>query len=106
MRRYLLKTALCSTMLTLGGCSSVMSHTGGSEQGYYPGTRSSYNMLTSNGPGWGMKSFVAVDMPFTAILDTLLLPWDAFRNDKSVKSRVEESERSNDAVNNAIPPAS
>ncbi|EGT4451881.1 YceK/YidQ family lipoprotein, partial [Cronobacter sakazakii] len=37
--------------------------------------------------------------------DTLLIPWDAFRTDKSVKSRVEESEKKSFAINAVIPPA-
>lgn len=39
---------------------------------------------------WGVKSLVALDMPFTAVMDTLLLPWDMFRTDSSIKSRVEK----------------
>lgn len=106
MKNVFFKLGAFSMISTLAGCSSVMSHTGGSEQGYYPGTRASYTMLTSDVTGWGTKSFVALDMPFTAIMDTVLLPWDALRNDKSAKARVAESERQSEAVNDAIPPAS
>lgn len=91
-------------MVTMSGCSSVMTHTGGQE-GYYPGTKASYEMLTDDGTSWGYKPFVALDMPFTAVMDTLLLPWDMFRDDKSVKARVEASERKNLATNSVIPPA-
>lgn len=91
-------------MVTMSGCSSVMTHTGGQE-GYYPGTKASYEMLTDKGTSWGYKPFVALDMPFTAVMDTLLLPWDMFRDDKSVKARVEASERKNLATNSVIPPA-
>lgn len=52
-----------------------------------------------------MKSLVALDMPFTAVMDTLLLPWDLFRTDSSVKSRVEKSEQETLATNSVIPPA-
>jgi len=38
-------------------------------------------------------------------MDTVLLPWDIFRTDKSVKSRVEESEQKNHAINSVIPPS-
>jgi hypothetical protein len=48
---------------------------------------------------------VALDMPFTAVMDTLLLPWDMFRTDSSVKSRVEKSEKETLATNAVIPPA-
>ena len=37
MKNGLLKLVLFSGMISLGGCSSVMSHTGGKE-GTYPGT--------------------------------------------------------------------
>lgn len=97
---------LCSAgMITLCSCSSMMSHTGGGEQGYYPGTRNSYKMLADSNTSWGLKPLVALDMPFTAVADTLLIPWDAFRTDKSVKARVEESEKKNFATNAVIPPA-
>lgn len=59
-------------------------------QGTYPGTRSSAQTLGDSDTNWGVKSLVALDMPFTAVMDTLLLPWDMFRTDSSIKSRVEE----------------
>lgn len=104
MNNTLGKVIFCSSALLLGGCSSVMSHTGG-EQGYYPGTRASATMLADDDTSWGLKPLVALDLPFTAIADTLLIPWDAFRTDKSVKSRVEESEKKSFAINAVIPPA-
>lgn len=61
-------------------------------------------MLESN-TNWGTKSLVLLDMPFTAVLDTVLLPWDMFRTDSSVKSRVEKSEQDSMATNAVIPPA-
>lgn len=81
-----------------------MTHTGG-EEGYYPGTRASADMLSSDSTSWGMKPLVALDMPFTAVLDTLLLPWDAFRKGSSVKSRVQKSERDTRDADSIIPPA-
>ncbi|MBS1203436.1 MAG: hypothetical protein H6R25_335 [Proteobacteria bacterium] len=82
-----------------------MSHTGGKE-GVYPGTRASSAMLADDDTGIGTKSLVVLDMPFTAIMDTLLLPWDLFRKDDSIKSRVEKSEQANLATDSVIPPAS
>lgn len=93
-----------SGVVVLCGCSSVTSHTGGKE-GTFPGTRASADMLSDDGNGWATKSLVALDMPFTAILDTVLLPWDLYRKDSSIKSRVEKSEMQNQAINAAIPPA-
>ncbi len=91
-------------LATLNGCSSVMTHTGGQE-GYYPGTKASYQLLTNDETSWAVKPFVALDMPFTAVADTVLLPWDMFRTDTSLKSRVEKSEQDNMATNAVIPPA-
>lgn len=102
--RRLLKLVLFSGIISLSGCSSVMSHTGGKE-GTYPGTRSSAQTLGDSDTNWGVKSLVALDMPFTAVMDTLLLPWDMFRTDSSIKSRVEKSEKATLATNSVIPPA-
>nr|WP_269468348.1 YceK/YidQ family lipoprotein [Leclercia tamurae] len=104
MKNVLIKLTMCSAMILLCGCSSVMSHTGGKE-GTYPGTRASANMLADDDTNWGTKSLVVLDMPFTAVIDTLLLPWDLFRTDKSVRSRVEQSEEKTLATNAVIPPA-
>lgn len=103
MKNILIVFALLSGV-GLSGCSSVMSHTGGKE-GVYPGTRASSTMLTDDDTSIGMKSLAALDLPFTAVVDTLLLPWDLFRRDNSLKSRVEKSEQANLATNSVIPPA-
>ncbi|MFJ2976033.1 YceK/YidQ family lipoprotein [Kluyvera sp. NPDC087067] len=104
MKNILIKTALVGGIFLSGGCSSVMSHTGGKE-GTYPGTRASTEMLGDNENGWATKSLIALDMPFTAVMDTVLLPWDLFRKDSSVRSRVDKSEQETLATNNVIPPA-
>ncbi|MDB6981254.1 YceK/YidQ family lipoprotein, partial [Escherichia coli] len=74
IRNVLLAFMICSGMTLLGGCSSVMSHTGGKE-GTYPGTRASATMIGDDETNWGTKSLAILDMPFTAVLDTILLPW-------------------------------
>ncbi|HHZ5839060.1 TPA: YceK/YidQ family lipoprotein [Escherichia coli] len=104
IRNVLLAFMICSGMTLLGGCSSVMSHTGGKE-GTYPGTRASSTMIGDDETNWGTKSLAILDMPFTAVMDTLLLPWDVFRKDSSVRSRVEKSEANAQATNAVIPPA-
>ncbi|EFH7343305.1 YceK/YidQ family lipoprotein [Escherichia coli] len=104
IRNVLLAFMICSGMTLLGGCSSVMSHTGGKE-GTYPGTRASATMIGDDETNWGTKSPAILDMPFTAVMDTLLLPWDVFRKDSSVRSRVEKSEANAQATNAVIPPA-
>lgn len=87
---------ICCTMATTG-CSSMMSHTGAS-QGYYPGTRASADMLTDNQTSWALKPLALIDLPFSAVLDTLLLPWDYYRSDKdklldSPRERILQSEK-------------
>ncbi|HAH5500494.1 TPA: YceK/YidQ family lipoprotein [Escherichia coli] len=104
IRNVLLAFMICSGMTLLGGCSSVMSHTGGKE-GTYPGTRASATMIGDDETNWGTKSLAILDMPFTAVLDTILLSWDVFRKDSSVRSRVEKSEANAQATNAVIPPA-
>ncbi|EOJ5037854.1 YceK/YidQ family lipoprotein [Escherichia coli] len=104
IRNVLLAFMICSGMTLLGGCSSVMSHTGGKE-GTYPGTRASATMIGDDETNCGTKSLAILDMPFTAVMDTLLLPWDVFRKDSSVRSRVEKSEANAQATNAVIPPA-
>ncbi|EPX2160704.1 YceK/YidQ family lipoprotein [Escherichia coli] len=104
IRNVLLAFMICSGMTLLGGCSSGMSHTGGKE-GTYPGTRASATMIGDDETNWGTKSLAILDMPFTAVMDTLLLPWDVFRKDSSVRSRVEKSEANAQATNAVIPPA-
>ncbi len=69
------------------------------------GTRASATMIGDDETNWGTKSLAILDMPFTAVMDTLLLPWDVFRKDSSVRSRVEKSEANAQATNAVIPPA-
>lgn len=68
-------------------------------------TRASATMIGDDETNWGTKSLAILDMPFTAVMDTLLLPWDVFRKDSSVRSRVEKSEANAQATNAVIPPA-
>lgn len=105
MKNDLLTLVLISGVMGLSGCSSVMSHTGG-KAGTYPGTRASAAMLGDDENNWGTRSLVALDLPFTAVADTILLPWDMFRADDSLKSRVDKSEQDTLATNAVIPPAS
>ncbi len=47
-----------------------MSHTGGKE-GTYPGTRASATMIGDDETNLGTESLAILDMPFTAVMDTL-----------------------------------
>ncbi|HFZ8994827.1 TPA: YceK/YidQ family lipoprotein [Citrobacter freundii] len=104
IKNGLLTLVICGGLASLNGCSSVMSHTGGKE-GTYPGTRASADMIANSDTNWGTKSLAILDMPLTAVMDTLLFPWDLFRTDSSVKSRVEQSEEKTKRINDVIPPA-
>lgn len=68
-----------------------MTHTG-PNQGYYPGTRASLNMLEDKETRWSMIPLAAIDLPFSAVLDTVLLPYDYLRKN-SDKSRESPRER-------------
>lgn len=91
-------------ILCLCGCSSIMSHSGGKE-GLYSGTRANTKALGDPETSWALKPLVALDLPFSAVMDTVFLPWDLYRNDNSLKSKVETSEEQNMAINSIIPPA-
>lgn len=97
----ILKSVLSAFVLAVGivialsGCSSVMTRTGG-DQGYYSGTRAGIDMLEDDHTSWAMMPLVAIDIPFSAALDTLLLPYDYYhsddQSDKSLHDRVSDSE--------------
>ncbi|WP_413736333.1 YceK/YidQ family lipoprotein [Sodalis sp. RH21] len=78
-KSLLLFTAGCA-LASSTGCSSVMTHTG-ANQGYYPGTRASMRMLQDKDTSWSMMPLAAIDLPFSAVLDTVLLPYDYLRRD-------------------------
>ncbi|MGK3143947.1 YceK/YidQ family lipoprotein [Pantoea sp. C2G6] len=96
MKTLPLAGILCCSVVTTG-CSSVMSHTGAS-QGYYPGTRASADLLVDDDTSWALKPLALIDLPFSAVLDTLLLPWDYYRSDSdksldSPRERILRSEK-------------
>lgn len=69
----MLRYALTLTLpLLLGGCFSTLVHLDG-QRCLYPGTRLGWNMATDKPTaGWPLL----VDVPFSFVLDTVLLPWD------------------------------
>lgn len=92
-----LTSVLVCGVLTTSGCSSVMSHTG-ANQGYYPGTRASADMIADDNTSWAIKPLAVIDLPFSAVMDTILLPWDYLRSDDdktkdSARERVLQSEK-------------
>ncbi|CCG89119.1 YceK/YidQ family lipoprotein [Erwinia piriflorinigrans] len=91
----------CLSLVITSGCSSMMAHTG-PNTGYYPGTRASAAVLTDKNSSWVMWPMAAIDLPFSAVLDTLLLPVDYVTSGDhdSPGERVRRSEQANhtDAV--------
>lgn len=99
----MLKSALFSFTIIGGGvmatsgCSSVMTHTG-NDQGYYPGTRASMDILRDDDTSWAMLPLVVIDLPFSAVADTLLLPYDYYQtghHQTTARDRVLHSEEQN-----------
>lgn len=93
----------CCTVAT-SGCSSMMAHTG-PNQGYYPGTRASAALLTDDNSSWALKPLALIDLPFSAVLDTLLVPWDYAHSDDdksldSPRERILQSEKLNHTQEN------
>lgn len=84
------------------GCSSIMTHTG-PNQGYYPGTRASMNMLADKETSWSMIPLAAIDLPFSAVLDTVLLPYDYLRRDSDKNSESPRERMLNSTDHNATP---
>ncbi len=84
------------------GCSSVMSHTAGN-QGYYPGAKADVRMMGSNDTSWAMTPLLAIDLPFSAVMDTVLLPYDYFtRHDVSTLQNIQNNEDHNLALSHGV----
>ncbi|HDN2510378.1 MULTISPECIES: YceK/YidQ family lipoprotein [Providencia] len=81
------------TPLFLSGCSSIMTHAGPSD-GYYPGSKNSIKMMNDDETGWVVRPLLAIDLPFSIVMDTLLIPLDYARSgddgkEDSPKKRLE-----------------
>lgn len=100
---YTICLNIFSCLILLSGCSSIMTHVG-PHQGYYSGTKADSRILKDSDTGWVIKPLAMIDLPFSALLDTVLLPYDYFQVEKVVslpspKERVQNWE--NDQVANA-----
>ncbi len=86
-KKTLLFLTASMALIGISGCSSVMTHTG-PYQGYYPGSRASLAVLQDHETSWSMVPFAVIDLPFSTVLDTLLLPYDYLRrnSDKTLES--------------------
>ncbi|KGT95203.1 lipoprotein [Erwinia typographi] len=100
----------CLSLAGTTGCSSFMTHSG-PDQGYYSGTRAGAAIVADSNSGWVMRPLAALDLPFSAVVDTLFLPWDYYRKDSdkandSPRERVLRSEQqnhTNDSLAQAAP---
>lgn len=83
--------------LILSGCSSIMTHAGPSE-GYYSGSKNSIKMIQDEETGWVVRPLLAIDLPFSVVMDTLLIPLDYAQSGtekqvESPKKRIEELDK-------------
>ncbi|WP_147193636.1 YceK/YidQ family lipoprotein [Pantoea sp. CCBC3-3-1] len=109
-KRHFAGLLACLSLSGTSGCSSFMSHSG-PDQGYYSGTRASAKIVADSNSGWVMRPLAAIDLPFSAVMDTLLLPWDYYRagSDKALDSprerilRSEQENHTNESLSQAAP---
>lgn len=109
-KRHFVGLLACLSLSGISGCSSFMSHSG-PDQGYYSGTRASAKIVADSNSGWIMRPLAAIDVPFSAVMDTLLLPWDYYRSgsDKTLDSprerimRSEQDNHTNESLSHAAP---
>lgn len=78
-------------------------------RGYYAGTKNDLQMISSEESGWVMRPLLVLDLPLSALVDTLLLPYDYYRTDdepatESPRARVQRAEQAS-ATNGMVPPA-
>ena len=90
---FLLRSIILITPLLLNGCSSIMTHAGPSE-GYYPGSKNSVKMIKDDSTGWVVRPLLVIDLPFSILMDTLLIPLDYAKSGQdptaeSPKKRIE-----------------
>ncbi|MEQ4924521.1 YceK/YidQ family lipoprotein [Proteus hauseri] len=92
-------TLIILFMTSLTGCSSVMTHAGPNKD-LYSGTKNNVSMLSDEETGWAIKPLVILDFPFSAVLDTLLLPYDYYtisddKSENSPKERIKKLDSTN-----------
>ncbi|MDR0807286.1 MAG: YceK/YidQ family lipoprotein [Enterobacteriaceae bacterium] len=100
-KRSLLPVCTSSSLFLLAGCSSLMAHVAPYE-GYYSGTTNDAKMISDDSNGWVMRSLLVIDLPFSAALDTVLLPYDYYRSDdsesrESPRKKISESDEEKQA---------
>lgn len=97
--QYVTLIVIASSMLCINGCSSIMTRVG-PYQGYYPGAKVDVQMLKDDS-GWVMTPLAILDLPFSTLLDTLLLPYDYYHSTQdptkeSPKARLMKKKQNDD----------
>ncbi|WP_043892632.1 YceK/YidQ family lipoprotein [Providencia sneebia] len=87
----------CCTSLMLSACSSIMTHAGPAD-GYYPGSKNSLERIKDENTGWVLRPLLVIDLPLTAVMDTLFIPLDYVRSgdsskEDSPKKRIDSLEK-------------
>lgn len=67
---------LALATLVAPGCASVLARSLRPDDAPYVGARSGWEEVTGPNRQVSERAFFALDLPFSAVLDTVLLPWD------------------------------
>jgi uncharacterized protein YceK len=104
-KRYIAVILISVLFLCLTGCASIYSR--GWEKGsLYPGTGEDLKEIrdsTSGGRSFAMYSLI--DLPFSFVLDTVLLPFDAFSYFKEGRHKPVRKSTTEAVDINVSPPA-
>ena len=68
-------------VMIVSGCASTVSRafSDPSEAVFYPGIKGNYEYLTNTDSDFGERAILGVvDIPFSLVLDTVLLPFDTY----------------------------
>lgn len=100
--RFLITNGILLTTLFLSGCSSIITRSDNYDEYYvYPGVRESVKELNHKCGAAGIsamgcignniaKPFIIIDLPFSFVLDTVLLPVDGVIYGVSSKEKAPE----------------
>lgn len=95
MRPHIITLLLSLSLASLTGCASIEAHTDGRDKHVYPGVRSTVRQLKEAKSQWWdstcVRVMMVIDLPLSAIFDTLCLPCDIIGQAKA--SRSESSEK-------------
>ncbi|MFS1539565.1 MAG: YceK/YidQ family lipoprotein [Candidatus Phlomobacter fragariae] len=100
---YTISLNIFGYLILLSGCSSIMTHVC-PQQGYYSGIKADTKILKDSDTGWIIKPLAMIDLPFSVLFDTILLPYDYFQAD-NIASQHSPKERVQDWENDHAPNA-